>query len=80
MHTSLGLNFLSVRVPNWSVPLIDRLPESDLADYLATMARLRELPVTVVHAGHDPSFGRARLVEIATRFIDHGGYVPQTAR
>jgi len=61
-------------------PLLDRLPESDLTDYLATMARLRELPVTVVHAGHDPSFDRARLVEIATRFIDHGGYFPQTAR
>jgi glyoxylase-like metal-dependent hydrolase (beta-lactamase superfamily II) len=59
-------------------PLLDRLPESDLTDYLATMARLLDLPVTVVHAGHDPSFDGARLIDIATRFIRHGGYVPQT--
>jgi glyoxylase-like metal-dependent hydrolase (beta-lactamase superfamily II) len=58
-------------------PLLDRLPESDLTDYLATMSRLLDLPVTVVHAGHDPSFDRDRLIDIATRFVDHGGYVPR---
>ncbi|MCP4328498.1 MAG: MBL fold metallo-hydrolase [Alphaproteobacteria bacterium] len=58
-------------------PLLDRLPESDIAAYMTTMHRLRELPVTVVHAGHDPSFGRTRLAEIADRFIAHGGYVPE---
>jgi len=50
-------------------PLLDRLPRSDVAAYRATMERLRELPVTVVHAGHDPSFGRARLVELADAYL-----------
>jgi glyoxylase-like metal-dependent hydrolase (beta-lactamase superfamily II) len=50
-------------------PLLDELPTSSITDYLATMARLRELPVSVVHAGHDPSFGRARLVELCDAYI-----------
>ena len=33
------------------------------------MKRLRELPVTVVHAGHDPSFGRDRLVELCDAYL-----------
>ena len=33
------------------------------------MARLRELPVQIVHAGHDPSFGRDRLVELCDAYI-----------
>ena len=40
-------------------PLLDELDGSDVDGYVATMRRLRELPVTVVHAGHEPSFGRA---------------------
>ena len=39
-------------------PLLDELEDSNIADYIRTMRRLRELPVRVVHAGHDPSFGR----------------------
>ncbi len=50
-------------------PLLDGLPRSNVADYIATMERLRDLPVTVVHAGHDPSFDRARLVEIADAYL-----------
>ena len=50
-------------------PLIDQLDHSNVTDYLATMRRLRELPVRVVHAGHDPSFGRARLIELADGYI-----------
>ena len=44
-------------------PLLDELDHSDIPAYVRTMKRLRELPVSVVHAGHDPSFGRARLIE-----------------
>lgn len=51
-------------------PLIDFLPDSDRAAYVRTMQRLRELPVTVVHAGHDPSFGRQRLIELADSYLD----------
>ncbi len=50
-------------------PLLDELPESDIPTYLETMKRLRELPVEVVHGGHDESFGRNRLIEIADDYI-----------
>lgn len=50
-------------------PLLDELPDSDIATYLATIRRLREMDVNVVHGGHDPSFGRARLVEICDAYL-----------
>jgi glyoxylase-like metal-dependent hydrolase (beta-lactamase superfamily II) len=50
--------------------LLDNLPDSDIDDYLRTMKRLLELPVNVVHGGHEPSFERARLREIATAYLD----------
>jgi len=50
-------------------PLLDELPDSDIPRYVETMKRLKELPVTVVHAGHDPSFGRERLRELADAYL-----------
>ncbi len=50
-------------------PLLDDLPDSDVTAYIATMKRLKELPVQVVHGGHEPSFGRARLIEIADAYL-----------
>ena len=50
-------------------PLLDELPDSDIAAYLATIKRLRGLDVRVVHGGHDPSFGRERLVEICDAYL-----------
>lgn len=50
-------------------PLLDELPGSDIPAYVATMKRLRQLPVSVVHAGHDPSFGRARLRELCDAYL-----------
>ena len=50
-------------------PLIDGLPESSRTHYVETMKRLRELPVRVVHGGHEPSFGRDRLIEIANDYL-----------
>ena len=50
-------------------PLLDELPGSDIDAYVRTMLRLRELPVAVVHAGHDPSFGRARLIELVDSYL-----------
>jgi len=49
--------------------LLDELPGANAADYLRTMQRLCELPVATVHAGHEASFGRARLIEIADDYI-----------
>jgi hypothetical protein len=33
------------------------------------MRRLRELPVRIVHAGHDPSFGRGRLIALVDAYL-----------
>jgi hypothetical protein len=41
------------RVTWW--PLLNELPGSDITLNVATMKRLRQLPVSMVHAGHDPS-------------------------
>jgi glyoxylase-like metal-dependent hydrolase (beta-lactamase superfamily II) len=48
-------------------PLVHAAPGMSTADYAATLRRLRELDVTVVHGGHEPIFGPARLREL----IDH---------
>jgi glyoxylase-like metal-dependent hydrolase (beta-lactamase superfamily II) len=54
--------------------LLDDLPGSSVVDYVATMRRLRDLPVTTVHAGHDASFGRRRLGELADAYVrSHSG-------
>ena len=50
-------------------PLLDELPESNIAGYCATMERLLTLPVQVVHAGHDPSFDRNRLLELCRSYL-----------
>lgn len=50
-------------------PLLDELEGCDIAAYVATMRRLRDLPVTVVHGGHEPSFGRRRLVELCDAYL-----------
>lgn len=54
-------------------PLLDELPDSDIADYCRTMERLLTLPVEVVHGGHDPSFGRDRLHELARGYLARRG-------
>ena len=50
-------------------PLLDEIHGAHIPTYIRTMRRLRELPVTVVHAGHDPSFGRDRLVELVDAYL-----------
>jgi len=45
------------------------LLEDVIDDYIATLERLRELPITVVHGGHEPSFGRARMIEICDSYL-----------
>jgi glyoxylase-like metal-dependent hydrolase (beta-lactamase superfamily II) len=49
--------------------LLDMLPDSDVADYIRTMKRLRSLPVSIVHGGHEPSFGRGRMIAIANQYL-----------
>lgn len=50
-------------------PLLDEFDDSNIEDYCRTMERLLDLPVTVVHGGHDPSFDRDRLRELATAYL-----------
>lgn len=49
--------------------LIDGYHHSDVGDYVRTMHRLRQLDVRVVHAGHCPSFGRQRLIDLVDAYL-----------
>jgi glyoxylase-like metal-dependent hydrolase (beta-lactamase superfamily II) len=49
--------------------LVDDAYHSNPEDYIDTMRRLRELPVRVVHAGHYPSFGRDRYIELIDEYL-----------
>ena len=60
-------------------PLLDNGDDSDIGDYCTTMERLLELPVTVVHGGHDPSFGLDRLRQIAKTYLQSRQNTPLTS-
>jgi len=45
--------------------ILDDLYHSSPEDFVASMERLKKLPVSTVHAGHADSFGRDRMIEIA---------------
>lgn len=49
-------------------PLIYEGPGMSVAEYRATFELLKSLPVTTIHGGHDPSFDRARMLEIITQY------------
>jgi glyoxylase-like metal-dependent hydrolase (beta-lactamase superfamily II) len=44
--------------------------DSDIDAYVATMRRLRDLPVRIVHAGHDPSMDRRTMVARCTGYLE----------
>ncbi|CAN5321798.1 MBL fold metallo-hydrolase [soil metagenome] len=50
-------------------PLIDSTYHSNVDDYLATLERLRNLRVSIVHGGHFPSFGPTRLRQLIDEYI-----------
>ncbi len=50
-------------------PLYDSLFHSNVPDYIASMERLRTLEVSVVHAGHFGSFGRARFLDVIDDYL-----------
>ncbi|RJT42780.1 MBL fold metallo-hydrolase [Mesorhizobium waimense] len=49
--------------------LIDDLPDSDRVAYRRTMQRLLDLPISVGHGGHGPSFDGKRMREIASAYL-----------
>jgi glyoxylase-like metal-dependent hydrolase (beta-lactamase superfamily II) len=51
-------------------PLIEDTYHSDVADYHASMLRLVDLPVRVVHGGHFPSYDGARHRAIIRGWLD----------
>lgn len=51
-------------------PLVDTCPDSDVAAYRRTMARLRDdLSPRIVHGGHFPSFGRVRFEQVIAAYL-----------
>jgi len=52
--------------------LIDNLYHSDPEALAQSMARLRELPVSVIHGGHFQSFGRAKMQQIIDEYTAGG--------
>ena len=51
-------------------PLIDQAPTSDVQAYLATMRRLRDVPVRIVHAGHDRSMDLPMMLRRCTAYLE----------
>ncbi|MEG6507666.1 MBL fold metallo-hydrolase [Methyloligella sp. 2.7D] len=51
-------------------PLIEDTYHADAADYLRSMERLLELPVSQVHGGHFGSFGQDRYRELISGWLD----------
>jgi glyoxylase-like metal-dependent hydrolase (beta-lactamase superfamily II) len=49
--------------------LLDEMPESNVEDYVRSMRRLLDVPVRIVHGGHDDSFGRERLHELIDAYV-----------
>jgi glyoxylase-like metal-dependent hydrolase (beta-lactamase superfamily II) len=50
-------------------PLIDDAYHSNSEEYVATMGRLRDLPISIIHGGHFPSFGRARFQQLIDEYL-----------
>jgi glyoxylase-like metal-dependent hydrolase (beta-lactamase superfamily II) len=51
-------------------PLVEDAYHSNSDDYIASMERLATLPVTVVHGGHFPSFGRDRYRDLIAEYLN----------
>jgi glyoxylase-like metal-dependent hydrolase (beta-lactamase superfamily II) len=50
-------------------PLLYAGPGMNVADYCRSFEKLRQLAPTIIHAGHDPSFGRKRMEAIIEHYL-----------
>lgn len=50
-------------------PLIFEGPGMSVPDYIDTFKKLRQLDVSIVHGGHDPSFGKEHMHDIMDRYM-----------
>jgi glyoxylase-like metal-dependent hydrolase (beta-lactamase superfamily II) len=55
-------------------PLIDDAYHSDLAVYAATMKRIHDMPVRVVHGGHFPSFDGQTYRRLIRDYLNEKGF------
>ena len=53
--------------------LVDEITGADIADYVASLQRLREPPVHVVLPGHGPSFRDTRMRQLIDRYLNERG-------
>ena len=51
-------------------PLIDDAYHSNMDDYIATMKRIYDLPIRVVHGGHFPSFDGEQYRQLIRAFLE----------
>jgi glyoxylase-like metal-dependent hydrolase (beta-lactamase superfamily II) len=49
--------------------LLDTLYHSDSEQFKTSLRRVQELPLTTIHGGHYPSFGKQRLSEIVDGYL-----------
>jgi len=75
-HTPGGIGLLEERTGVlfsgdilYDGPLVDELPESNAADFAASVARLRDLPVSRMHCGHGPSLSTQQMLIVADRYL-----------
>lgn len=50
--------------------LLDAIPRANISDYATSLQRLRDLPIEVVHAGHEASFGPEKLLVMIDTYLD----------
>ena len=58
--------------------LLDELPESDIADYVSSMLRLRALPVKIVYPGHGDAFDGDRMRQIIDEYVGRRQVISRT--
>jgi glyoxylase-like metal-dependent hydrolase (beta-lactamase superfamily II) len=51
-------------------PLIDDAYHSEVSEYVTTLDRIAKLPVTIVHGGHFPSFGKVRFGQVVGEYVE----------
>ena len=59
--------------------LLDSLYHSDPAQLRESLRRVQELPLTTIHGGHYPSFGRQRLTEIIDDYLSGNRAIANSA-
>ena len=53
--------------------LYDEVYHSDKSLYRQSLQRLKELEVSIIHGGHDDSFGRSKMIDIIDGYFDGKG-------